>query len=456
MVAIVLLENTLRLEDNPALYNAIKNHKEIIVLYIKDNDIKQKTLNNVYQNANIPIVSNSDWFLQESLNSLSKSITLNYKEGTKEEILKDIINKHSVSNIYINTIYEPYHLENYKHLIKVLSNVKINFYNANLLHNPKDELNQQGGFYKIFTAFYKHLLTRIQLSQPLKYSAQNNNFLSISPYIYKEIKENSYIKNCWVPSEEHANKVIVKFILEKITQYNNHRDIPSIKGTSNISPYLRYGLISPKQILWQLNQLISPEDNGAITFIKEVIWREFAYYILYHTPSITNTSYKEIYKDFPWEESTKNLKAWLNGNTGYPIIDAGIKELLKTGTMHNRVRMVVASFLIKNLHYPWQTGAQFFAEHLVDFDLAINSFSWQWVAGCGFDAAPYFRIFNPMLQSEKFDPNGEYIKTFIPELQTQTKKQIHLPQKYSNNIQHIIDFKESRDFLLNNIKQLNL
>jgi deoxyribodipyrimidine photo-lyase len=214
--------------------------------------------------------------------------------------------------------------------------------------------------------------------------------------------------------------------MASLNQYSQQRDIPSLDGTSCLSPHLHFGEISPRQVWQQLSEYWPTEEIAP--FLRQLIWREFNIYLLHHYPHIKNAPFKESFKDFPWQMAQPEiLKQWQQGQTGYPIVDAGMRQLWQTGWMHNRVRMVVASFLTKHLRIHWRHGADWFWDTLVDADVANNIAGWQWVAGCGADAAPYFRIFNPVLQSEKFDKDGQYIRRYVPELATLPNKYIHAP-----------------------------
>jgi deoxyribodipyrimidine photo-lyase len=228
----------------------------------------------------------------------------------------------------------------------------------------------------------------------------------------------------WNIENLETKKVIKNFVEEALSDYPQNRDIPSLKGTSLVSPFLAWGQISIKHFYHFLNQF-----PGAAPYQRQLIWREFAYHLLNHFPQSVTEPMNAKFKFFPWEDPSqkKSLKAWQKGMTGYPLIDAGMRQLWQTGWMHNRVRMVVASFLTKDLFISWQAGAKWFMDTLVDADLANNTMGWQWVAGCGVDAAPYFRIFNPVTQSEKFDPEGKYIRQYVPELKNLSSEYIHAP-----------------------------
>jgi deoxyribodipyrimidine photo-lyase len=239
----------------------------------------------------------------------------------------------------------------------------------------------------------------------------------------------------WTPGEAGASDRLKRFLREGTDSYDTDRDLPATEGTSSLSPHLHHGEISPRPI-WHavLNKygVERPSDlpSGGEVYLKEIVWREFAYQLLFHFPHTTNQPLREDFARFPWREDDRALRAWQRGRTGYPFVDAGMRQLWALGWMHNRVRMVVASFLVKHLLLPWVAGARWFWDTLVDADLASNTLGWQWSAGCGADAAPYFRIFNPVTQGEKFDPSGEYIRRWVPELRDLSSNFVHRPWEH--------------------------
>ena len=253
-------------------------------------------------------------------------------------------------------------------------------------------------------------------------------------------------------SEEEAHNLAENFMTNKIEYYKKNRDFPASNNTSLLSPYLHFGIISPKQIYFK--SMAFADNEGSDHFLSEIGWREFSYHLLYHFPELPHKNFKSKFDNFPWENNQQDLEKWQTGTTGLPLIDAGMRQLQQTGWMHNRVRMVVASFLTKNLLIDWKIGQEWFWDYLVDADLAANSASWQWVFGSGSDAAPYFRIFNPIIQSQKFDPKGDYIKRWIPELSNLTSKEIHQPNPSTKYPKPVIDLKFSRNRALEIYKNL--
>lgn len=255
----------------------------------------------------------------------------------------------------------------------------------------------------------------------------------------------------WQPGEKGAQKLFKEFLKSKLTRYKQERDKPAALAISDLSPHIRWGEISPRQ-LWHdvhANAIIKNCTESSECFLKELCWREFSYYTLYHYPEIKSKPLKKKFENFPWKKNTKLFKAWSGGQTGYPLVDAGMRQLWKTGYMHNRVRLITASFLVKNLSISWQEGEKWFWDTLVDADQANNNFNWQWVAGCGIEAAPYFRVFNPILQSKKFDSDGEYIRAWVSELSKVPNKFIHEPwlmdKKPASYPDPVVNFCETRD-----------
>jgi len=299
-------------------------------------------------------------------------------------------------------------------------------FNSLLLWEPWEVLKSDKTPYKVFTPFYrkgcmKASFPREPLPVPEKLSLiKDINSSSIEKLgLLPVIKWYSSLENHWKIGEENAQDVLKNFLEGNLDKYKESRNFPTKNHTSHLSPYLHFGEISPNQIWYktQYKRLLGPSlDNDADRFLSELGWREFSYYMLYHFPDIPTQNLQKKFDQFPWQSNTELLQSWQKGQTGYPIIDAGMRELWQTGYMNNRVRMIVGSFLTKNLLLDWRHGAAWFWDCLVDADLANNSASWQWVAGTGVDPAPYFRIFNPIIQGEKFDPEGTYTRRFIPEL----------------------------------------
>ena len=341
-------------------------------------------------------------------------------------------------------------------------NVEVNKFNASLLWEPTDVLKSDGLPYKVFTPFYRKGCLSLS-DEPRKpiHVSRNINFFSYNEKkpidllgLSDNKKWNKKILKYWDIGEFHAKNKLLNFISQGLIGYKKLRDFPSGKNNSMLSPHIHFGEISVNQIWHEIKK--HPLDKDSDHFLSEIGWREFSYYLLHHFKKLDEENFQKKFDNFPWRYDEKLFSLWKKGKTGFPIIDAGMRQLWETGYIHNRVRMIVASFLVKNLQIHWHHGRDWFWECLVDADLASNSASWQWVAGSGADAAPYFRIFNPVLQSKKFDLNGEYIRKYIPELSQTETKYIHTPweQKNVDYYEPIIDLYSSREEALKSYNQI--
>ncbi len=432
---IVWFRQDLRLSDNPALFEAARTGAEIIPLYILD-DLTP----GIWK----PGGASKRWLyfslqsLSEDLSSLGLSLIL--RKGDPLDILKEVVKETKSSGIYWNRRYEPFHIEKDVAVNREFSKIGIECKNfkASLLLEPHEVSPKSGGYFKVFTPFWNSCLKSIETEKDLPVP-------SLIPYKKTIASEDlsdwklfprpdwgaEFDKN-WTPGEKHAKKRLQTFSEKCIEEYPYHRDFPYESGTSLLSPHLHFGEISPRQI-WNAVQKIlashpGPEKKQACEkYLSEIGWREFAHHLLYRIPGLPTKPFKQNFEAFPWSDNKDFLVLWQKGKTGYPIVDAGMRQLWRIGWMHNRVRMIVASFLTKHLLIHWIEGEKWFYDTLVDADLANNAAGWQWVAGCGADAAPYFRIFNPILQSAKFDPEGKYIKKWVPELANLPTKYIHNP-----------------------------
>lgn len=466
--SIMWFRQDLRLDDNPALSAAI-HRGQVLPLYILDDD------------PDWNLGGASRWWLHESLKALNESLNNNLwiLEGDAREILPGFAEEQEVAHIFWNRCYEPHRSNSDRTLKEQLSEkgIDVQSYNGNLMWEPWENLKQDGSPYKVFTPFYKNAI-----AEQLTLAAPKDQFESIEtvPCVQdatriEELrllpKNNWYIKisSSWTPGEAGAHKRLEDFLNAGMSNYREGRDFPALQSVSRLSPHLHFGEISPRRAAQAVRHFggIDTAEEQAEHFIRELAWREFSYYSLYHFPNLTQSNIKSQFDRFPWRRDDESVSLWQQGQTGFPLIDAGMRELWQTGYMHNRVRMIVASFLIKNLMIHWQEGARWFWDCLVDADLANNSCSWQWVAGSGADAAPYFRIFNPVTQSQKFDSRGEYIRKFLPELCKLSNKAIHDPSSASTaelheagvilgeNYPHrMVDLKESRARALDAYKSL--
>ena len=417
-LAIHWFRQDLRVNDNFALAAAAR-HGKISPVYILDDVNAQEWR----------IGAASRWWLHHSLHALNRSLQgrLWILHGNAAQLLPQFAAEQQASLITWNRCYEPWRVRRDEKLQLELQErgIAVQTDNGSLLFDPGSVIKDDGSPYKVFTPFYRQARARLAQSnvstQLDKFELQNCSQpedkidkLELLPAInwYQDMQDQ------WQPGETGAQRTLQNFLDSGLPDYQKGRDFPALRNVSGLSPYLHYGEISPRQLVTQVQQQAQVDSCEAASehFIREIIWREFSYSLLHFFPNLTTRNLKPVFDHFPWSTDGQLLQKWQQGQTGFPLIDAGMRELWQTGYMHNRVRMIVASFLVKNLMIHWNEGARWFWECLVDADLANNSCSWQWVAGSGMDAAPYFRIFNPVTQSLKFDPDGTYIKRFVPEL----------------------------------------
>ena len=421
--------NDLRIEDNPGLYNFSKHakNKKIIILYIHDEGEQGLIIKGSAQS----------WWLYNALEDLKNSIEkidakLTILVGNTSEVLSNIIKKYNINEVYLNNGYDPISLSQENFLIN--NDVCLKLFSANTLSDPKEILKDNKTSYQVFTPYWRKLLkenkVRTEVACP---NFKNYDFKTqLKSYEINKLgllhKWSDKFSKYWDPTQKGAKEKLDIFLKNNLKIYKTARDYPATEGTSKLSPYLHFGQISPVQV-WhkamKIKQEIPKDDFDC--FLSELGWREFSYYLLFYFPAFPKKNFRNKFDDFKWENSKALFNAWSKAKTGYPIIDAGMRELYETGFMHNRVRMIVASFLTKHGLVHWKLGAKWFSFTLLDSDIASNNAGWQWVAGTGADAAPYFRIFNPIRQSEKFDKKGEYLKKWLPELNLLPEKFVHAP-----------------------------
>jgi len=432
-----------RLDKNPALSFATQNHENVIALYIYNN--------NDFDNKR----EAQKWWVFKSLESLKKEllpykINLEIVKGDELDIFSKITEKDNIS-IYWNKIYEPDVISKGKKIRDLFIKNKINYkyFKGNILNEFQEVTKNDGTPFKVFTPFWRNA-EQVFLNQPQSKNytikKKNKNYSFFKKCIKPENilpKQNWYKKfeKYWEVSENNSKKILKNLIENKIKDYGTARDIPSIEGTSKLSPYIKHGQIHVASI-WEKCSEIKSKGIGYRKYINELGWREFSHSLINYFPEFLKGNFRKEFDKFPWIKNDKFLKSWKRGMTGYPIVDAGMRELYETGWMHNRIRMVVGSFLVKHLRITWVEGEKHFRNCLLDFNKANNIAQWQWVAGCGADAAPYFRIFNPILQGEKFDKQGLYVKKWVPELEKVPSKFIHKPWemeiKYQQAIKTVI------------------
>ncbi|MCH2175070.1 MAG: DNA photolyase family protein [Lentisphaeria bacterium] len=422
--SILWLRRDLRLSDHPALTAACENSDSLAVVYILDPALRVKEA--------------SSWYLHNSLIALKKDLALqghqlNFYAGNALKILTDLCTEHKINHVYASHVYEPDLLNLDRKIAHELEkqNTLFSRYQGSLLVEPWHLVNKQGNPYKVFTPFYKQVISQLNLPQLLPIpelpsalllsDSVNLNDLELLP----RIKWYQGFREFFQPGERQVWKRLRKFEQKPVLYYKEQRNFPSIDGTSVLGPALHYGELSPLQVWHLMNKKRSYE--AVESYLRQLIWREFSYYLYYHFDNLTYSALNDKWDSFPWKQNVNYLNAWQTGQTGVPIVDAGMRQLWQTGWMHNRLRMIVASYLIKNLNIHWHAGREWFECTLVDHDPANNALGWQWCAGCGADAAPYFRIFNPVRQAEKFDPNGTYIKKWVPELTNLDTNSLYAP-----------------------------
>jgi len=431
---IVLFRHDLRIGDNRALYTASQSGKPVIPVFVWDEQTSRNGR---------PIGGARRWWLHHSLTSLAASLeeceaNLILKRGKTETVVDALIKDTGADMVLWNRRYDPPGLEIDTGLKAELSRrgIAAESFEGHLLHEPYRLKTGAGGYYRVYTPFWHALTAGPEPRDPIptvkKLKASHREIASDRLGDWALLPRHpNWAKGFamdWTPGEAGANEKLADFLSDAISSYKHDRDMPGTNGTSRLSPHLAHGEITPFQILHALKSpKVKDKHSGPETFRKEVGWREFSYHLLFNNPELHTSNFNASFDQFDWENDQDRFDAWKQGQTGYPIVDAGMRQLWRTGWMHNRVRMIVASFLIKHLLIDWRKGEGWFWDTLVDADPASNAASWQWVAGSGADAAPYFRIFNPILQGEKFDPEGAYVREFIPELQNMPDRYLHKP-----------------------------
>jgi len=422
----------LRLNDHPALQAAARAGPVVPVFILSDNAA-----------SGWPLGGASRWWLAQSLRALAEDLAakgskLILRRGDPAAVLPALADEVGAEAVYWSRAYEPNLVRAQEGVRAALeaAGVAVKRFGGRILYEPENVATKDGAPYKVFTPFYKAILARGSpsglLSAPAHIAAPDNWPQSdkMETWGLEPTKPDwaGGLRATWTPGEQGARKRLSWFLDEAAAAYDEMRDRPDIDGTSRMSPHLTWGEISPRQI-WHAAEprAVSGAAKGVESFLSEVVWREFSYHMLFHWPDLPDTSWREAFRDFPWDEDQQALRAWQRGQTGYPIVDAAMRQLYEIGWMHNRCRMIAASFLIKDLLIPWQRGEEWFWDTLVDADLASNAAGWQWAAGSGADAAPYFRIFNPVKQGERFDPQGDYVRQYVPELAKMPAKHIHAP-----------------------------
>lgn len=427
---LVLFRDDLRIADNRALAAAADSGRPVAALYVLDEEASPR----------LPGAAVA-WWLNLSLKALAKDlekhgVSLALRSGKGSDIVPKVVREIGAGAVFWNRRYDPVAVEADTRLKASLRDdgIEARSFDGRLLHEPPLLKTGTGGFYKVYTPFWKALTAQIEPRDPVdaprsikpwKGTLKGESIDALLPLPQKPDWAGG-LRERWTPGEKGAQAALKRFLDEGVKGYKSNRDRPDMDGTSSLSPHLAHGEITPYQIFAALRDRRLQGDD-ATTFRKEVVWREFAHHLAFHAPPLHDKNFRPEFDGFEWKGGSAGLTAWQKGLTGYPIVDAGMRQLWQTGWMHNRIRMVVASFLIKDLRIDWRKGEQWFWDTLVDADPAQNPFNWQWVAGSGADASPFFRIFNPMMQGERFDPDGAYVRHFVPELAALPDRFIHKP-----------------------------
>jgi deoxyribodipyrimidine photo-lyase len=429
----------LRLEDNPALQAAIACGGPVIPIFIWA----------PAEESPWSPGAASCWYLHHSLASLQGDLhrigsQLIIRHGPTLDALTALLGETGARAVFWNRRYEPVLRQRDEQVKTALREmgVEATSFNGALLNEPWTVKNRSGGPFQVFTPFWRHCLSLPEPPKPLPAARQiaspaawpsSVGFEALT--LLPKINWAEGLNGTWKAGSGAAKEHLERFLVSAAVHYDIGRDFPAEQGTSRLSPHLHFGEISPRQVWWALKESSKTGSSFRDSrFLVELGWREFSHHLLYHFPTLDQEPLRKEFVRMRWHRDAHALEAWERGRTGYPMVDAGMRELWHTGWMHNRVRMIAASFLVKHLLAPWQEGARWFWDTLVDADLAQNSMGWQWVAGCGADAAPFFRIFNPVLQGEKFDPSGAYIRRWVPELARVPERWIHEPHRAPSGV----------------------
>jgi deoxyribodipyrimidine photo-lyase len=462
--ALIWFRRDLRLADNAALHAALDSDLRPVPVYIHDPALP-------------PDGAASQWWLHHSLHALQQDLRrigsdLLILAGNSHTQLMAAAKACNASRVFWNRRYEPAAVEHDTAIRTTLgeAGLTVESFPGNLLREPWTLAKREGTPYRVFTAFYRELQTSTPVDMPLPAPGTlpplpDTLPRSLTPEdlgLLPAIPWDAAFAQHWRPGEAGAWQRLGDFTHDALADYADNRDRPDLPDTSRLSPHLHFGETSPRQIRQFIEEHLRHHDEpglvaAAESWLRQLAWREFGHHLLWHFPDTAEHPMDRRFGNFPWREDPAGLRAWQSGQTGIPLVDAGMRELWTTGWMHNRVRMVAASLLTKNLLIPWQAGAAWFMDTLLDADLANNTLGWQWTAGCGVDAAPYFRVFNPVRQGERFDPDGSYVRHWVPELAGLPAKWIHQPWAAPSRVLHdagvvpgetyptpVVDLSESR------------
>lgn len=409
----------LRLHDNAGLYHALKNNKNILPIFIFDTSILEKLDNK--EDRRVDFIHQALLHIQKQLTEIESSLMV--LQGKPIEVFQQLIKKYSINSVYTNHDYETYAI-NRDEEIKILlekNKIKLKTFKDQVIFEKNEVTKDDGLPYTVFTPYMRKWKSKLNPFYLKSYPTEKyfSKFYKTKAFLFPTLKDIGF------------EKTDLKFSIPKLDEkiiaiYDQQRNFPAIAGTTKISVHLRFGTVSIRKLA-----TIALKLNDQ--WLNELIWREFYMMILFHFPYVTKSAFKKNYDRIPWRNNEKEFEAWCKGETGYPIVDAGMRELNSTGFMHNRVRMIVASFLVKHLLIDWRWGEAYFAEKLLDFDLAANNGGWQWAASSGCDAAPYFRVFNPYEQTKRFDPELKYIRKWVPEFEELTYPKPIVEHKFARD-----------------------
>ncbi|MEL6710386.1 MAG: deoxyribodipyrimidine photo-lyase [Pseudomonadota bacterium] len=408
----------LRVADNPALTRALQQHTQVLCVYVNEN-------------PDDPDPPAACWWQQQAVRDLADQLQGNllYRTGDVQHNLQQIIAEYAISAVYWNRLYDPASIARDKGLKTWLreQSVQVHSFSGQLFFEPWQLLKRDESPYRVFTPFYKACLAQGLPSEVLP-TPDLSRLVPITDAAI-QIERDSLaatwtesFSDHWNPSRQAGQDRLRDFVAQDMSAYRKARDIPANSRVSHLAPYLHFGQLSAREVV-----VATCDQPGADAFVRQLVWREFAHYVLYHSPHTLDQPMNAQYAHFPWRTDPDVLRAWQRGQTGIPLVDAGMRQLWQTGYLHNRLRMIVASLLCKHLLIDWRAGAAWFMYTLFDADLANNTLGWQWVAGSGVDAAPYFRIFNPVSQGERFDADGAYVRRWVPELAALPDRWIHQP-----------------------------
>lgn len=414
---LIWMRRDLRLHDNAAIYHALQSNRRLLFYFHFDTEILNQLENR--SDARVNFIHKELSELNRELHKLGSALLV--KHGSVKECMQEVLEEYKVAKVYACKDYESFAIERDKEIQALCEsqNIAFQLYKDQVIFEEKEIVKKDGDPYTVYTPYMKKWRNEFNADTHLPYSYQltSSNTAQLEPKEILSLQTIGFTK-----SDTDIPAINLSSVM--LNNYDARRNFPAMKATSNLGVHLRFGTIS-------IRQAVQEALNGDDQFLNELIWREFFMQILSNFPRVEQECFKSPYNNIAWINDEEDFERWKDGNTGFPIVDAGMRELRATGNMHNRVRMIVASFLVKDLLIDWRWGEAYFANHLLDYDLAANNGNWQWVAGCGCDAAPYFRVFNPVEQQKKFDPDFSYIKKWVPELGTESYPKPMIDHKFA-------------------------